>query len=96
MIDDTRQLRWYFGLGLLFFAVTPLLAVALLAADPAAPGRIVLPDLIGGPINVIGAVLVVRGMTATDPVTSTRLLKLGAAIIVAGNILLLVVRVLTA
>jgi len=92
MIDATRQLRWYAGLALLVAALAPLLMVTLLATDPDAPGGAVVPVFVGGPVNVAGLVFVVRGMLSTDPEVSARLLKIGAAVIAAGDVLLFVVR----
>ncbi len=95
MIDETRQLRWYLGLGLVFLAVAPLLMMTLLATDEAAPAGAAIPLFIAGPINLVGLVFVVRSMLAGQPETSARLLKIGAVIVIVGTALLFGVRAIT-
>ncbi len=95
MIDETRQLRWYLGLGLVFLAVAPLLMMTLLATDEAAPDGAVTPLLIAGPVNFVGLVYVVRSMLAGQPELSARLLKVGAVIVIVGTALLFGVRAIT-
>jgi hypothetical protein len=92
MIDETRQLRWYGGLGLIFLAVMPILGMALVATDPGAANNELLPVLIGGPINAVGAVLVIRSMLSRDPAASARLLAVGGGLIVVGDVLLFALR----
>jgi hypothetical protein len=94
MIDETRQLRWYLGLGLLFLAAAPPLMITLVASDPEAPKGTAVPVFVGAPINLIGAVFVVRSMMAAEPAAAARLLKIGAALIIVGNVLLFAVRAL--
>ena len=65
MIDETRQLRWYLGLGLVFLAVAPLLMMTLVASDEAAPDGASTPLFVAGPVNVVGLVFVVRSMLAS-------------------------------
>lgn len=96
MIDETRQLRWYLGLGLVFLAVAPLLLVTLLATDEAAPDGAAVPLLIAGPVTAGGLVFVVRSMLAGPAETSARLLKIGAAVVIVGTTLLFGVRALMA
>lgn len=95
MIDETRQLRWYLGLGLVFLAVAPLLMMTLLSTDEAAPDGAATPLFIAGPVNVVGLVFVVRSMLAGRAEVSARLLKIGAAIVIVGTVLLFGVRALT-
>lgn len=95
MIDETRQLRWYLGLGLVFLAVAPLLMMTLVASDEAAPDGAATPLFIAGPVNVVGAVFVVRSMLASQAEVSARLLKIGAAVVIVGTVLLFGVRALT-
>ena len=95
MIDETRQLRWYLGLGLAFLAVAPLLMMILLATDEAAPDGAATPLLVAGPVNVIGLVFVVRSMLAGQAEVSGRLLKIGAAVVIVGTALLFGVKALT-
>lgn len=95
MIDETRQLRWYTGLGLVFLAVAPLLMMTLLATDEAAPDGAAIPLLVAGPVNLVGLVFVVRSMLATGPEVSARHLKIGATIVIVGTVLLFGVRALT-
>ena len=95
MIDETRQLRWYLGLGLVFLAVAPLLMMTLVAGDEAAPDGATTPLFVAGPVNVVGLVFVVRGMLASRAEVSARLLKIGAGIVVVGTALLFGVRELT-
>jgi hypothetical protein len=95
VIDETRQLRWYLGLGLVFLAVAPLLMMTLLAMDEAAPDGAVTPLFIGGPVNLVGLVFVVRSMLASKPAVSARLLTIGAAIVIVGTVLLFSVRAVT-
>lgn len=95
MIDETRQLRWYVGLGLVFLAAAPLLMMALLATDEAAPDGAATPLFIGGPVNLVGLVFVVRSMLAGKPEVSARLLTIGAGMVIAGTALLFGVRALT-
>lgn len=95
MIDETRQLRWYLGLGLAFLALAPLLMMTLLATDEAAPDGAATPLFIGGPVNLVGLVFVVRSMLASKPDVSARLLKIGAAVVIVGTALLFSVRALT-
>jgi hypothetical protein len=93
-IDETRQLRWYLGLGLAFLAVAPLMMMTLLATDSAAPDGAAVPLFVGGPINLVGLALVLRSMFASDPAVSARFLKIGAAVVLAGDVLLYGVRAL--
>ena len=51
--------------------------------------------LVGGPFCVVGAVVVIRGMIAPVPDRSTRLLKTGAAVVLAGVVLLYGIRAMT-
>jgi hypothetical protein len=95
VIDETRQLRWYLGLGLVVLALAPLLMMTLLATDEAAPEGAAMPLFIAGPVNVVGVVFVVRSMMATKPEVSARFLKIGAVIVIAGTALLFGVRALT-
>jgi hypothetical protein len=95
VIDETRQLRWYLGLGLVFLAVAPLLMTMLLATDEAAPDGSATPLLIAGPVNLVGLVFVVRSMLAKSAEASARLLKIGAAIVIVGIVLLFGIRALT-
>lgn len=95
MIDATRQLRWYLGLGLLFLAVAPPFMFSLVAADPQAPGSDAIPVFIAAPVNLIGAVFVVRSMMTSDPAASARSLKIGAIIVLVGDLVLFAVRALT-
>ncbi|MEU7908595.1 hypothetical protein [Actinoplanes sp. NPDC049118] len=95
MIDETRQLRWYLGLGLVFLAVAPLLMMTLVATDEAAPDGAATPLLIAGPVNLVGLVFVVRSMLAGKPEVSARFLKIGAVIVTVGTALLFGVRALT-
>ncbi|GGL19937.1 hypothetical protein GCM10012284_63130 [Mangrovihabitans endophyticus] len=92
MIDATRQLRWYLGLGLLFVAFAPTFMMALLAAQSSAPPHSLVPVLVAGPINVVGFVIVVRGMVSSDPVLSARALKVGGVVIAVGVVLLYLLR----
>ena len=92
MIDATRQLRWYGGLGLIFLAFIPVLGMTLVATDPAAGDNELLPVLIGGPINVAGVAFVIRSMLSRDPAVSTRMLVIGGALIVLGDVLLVGIR----
>lgn len=95
MIDETRQLRWYLGLGLVFLAVAPLLMMTLVASDEAAPDGASTPLFVAGPVNVVGLVFVVRSMLASRAEVSTRLLKIGAGIVIVGTTLLFGIRELT-
>jgi hypothetical protein len=95
VIDETRQLRWYLGLGLVFLAVAPLVMMTLLATDEAAPDGATTPLLIAGPITFVGLVYVVRSMIAKPAELSARLLKIGAAVVIVGTALLFGVRALT-
>jgi hypothetical protein len=95
VIDETRQLRWYVGLGLAFLAVAPLLMLTLVATDEAAPDGATTPLLIAGPVNVVGLVYVVRSMLAAQPAVSARLLRIGAAIVIVGTALLFGIRALS-
>ena len=95
MIDATRQLRWYVGLALVFFALAPLLMMVLAATDAAAPSGAITPVLVGGPFCLVGAVVVIRGMIAPEPGRSARLLKTGAAVVLAGVVLLYGIRAMT-
>jgi hypothetical protein len=92
MIDATRQLRWYGGLGLIFLAVMPVLGMTLVATDPGAADNELLPVLIGGPINVAGVAFVGRSMLTRDPAISSRGLAIGGGLIVLGDVLLLSIR----
>ncbi|AGZ40075.1 hypothetical protein [Actinoplanes friuliensis] len=92
MIDETRQLRWYLGLGLVFVALAPLLMVTLLVTD----GGTAVPLFIAGPVNVVGVVFVVRSMVAGQRERSVRLLAIGSMIVIAGTALLFGMRALTA
>jgi hypothetical protein len=94
MIDATRQLRWYLGLALVFGAVAPLLMMFLVASDPEAADGALVPLFVGAPVNVVGAVLVLKGMFTDDPVVSGRWIKIGAAVILAGAVLLFAIRAL--
>jgi hypothetical protein len=93
-IDETRQLRWYLGLGLAFLAVAPLLMMTLLAFDSEAPDGAAVPVFVGGPVNLVGLALVLRSMFASDRVVSARFLKLGAVVVLVGDVLLYGVRAL--
>lgn len=95
VIDETRQLRWYLGLGLVFLAAAPLLTMTLLATDEAAPARAATALWVAAPVNLVGLAFVVRGMLADRPDASARLLKIGAAIVIVGTALLFGVRALT-
>lgn len=95
-MDETRQLRWYLGLGLVFLALAPLLMMTLLATDKAFPAGSAIPLFIGGPVNLVGLVFIVRSMLASEREVSAHLLRIGAAIVVAGIVLLFGVRALTA
>jgi hypothetical protein len=95
VIDETRQLRWYLGLGLAFLAAAPLLMMTLLATDEAAPDGAVTPLLVAGPVSLLGLVFVVRSMVTGPADASARLLKIGAAVVIAGTVLLFGVRALT-
>lgn len=95
VIDETRQLRWYLGLGLAFLAVAPLLMMSLVATDSSAPDGAAVPLFVGGPINLIGLALVLKSMSSKDPAVSARFLKIGAAVVVIGVVLLYSVRALT-
>lgn len=95
MIDETRQLRWYLGLGLVFLAIAPLLMMTLVATDEAAPDGAAIPLFIGVPVNLVGLVFVVRSMLAGNAEASARFLKIGAAIVIVGTALLFGVRALT-
>jgi hypothetical protein len=95
VIDETRQLRWYLGLGLVFLALAPLLMMTLLATDEAAPDGSATPLFIGGPVSIAGVVFVVRSMVAGSPEASARLLKIGATIVILGTVLVFGVRALT-
>ncbi len=92
MIDATRQLRWYGGLGLIFLAFMPTLGMTLVATDPGAADNELIPVLIGGPINLLGAAFVVRSMLWKDPATSARMLTIGGGLIVLGNVLVFGIR----
>jgi hypothetical protein len=94
VIDETRQLRWYLGLGLAFLAVAPLFMMTLLATDSEAPDGAALPIFVGGPINLVGLALVLRSMFASDPAVSARFLKIGAVVVLTGLMLLYGVRAL--
>jgi hypothetical protein len=95
MIDATRQLRWYLGLALVFLALAPLLMLSLVASDPEARDGALVPVFVGAPINIVGVVLVVKAMMTDDPIGSAKWLKIGAAVILAGDVLLFSVQALT-
>ena len=92
MIDATRQLRWYGGLGLIFLAFMPVLGFTLLATDPGAADNELIPVFVGGPVNVAGVVFVIRSMTSRDPASSSRMLAIGGALILLGDVLLVGIR----
>jgi hypothetical protein len=92
MIDATRQLRWYGGLGLIFLAFLPVLGMTLVATDPGAADNELLPVLIGGPVGVAGVVFVIRSMVSRDPAVSARLLAVGGGLVLLGDVLLFGVR----
>ncbi|SNY58241.1 hypothetical protein [Paractinoplanes atraurantiacus] len=92
MIDATRQLRWYSGLGLLFLAFIPVLSFTLLATDPGAADNELIPVFIGGPVNLAGAAFVIRSMTSREPAASSRMLAIGGALILLGDVLLIGIR----
>ncbi|WP_127504017.1 hypothetical protein [Actinoplanes solisilvae] len=94
MIDETRQLRWYLGLGLAFLAAAPLFMMTLLAYDAEAPDGAKVPVFVAGPVNLVGFALVLRSMLASDREVSARFLKLGAVVVLAGDVLLYSVRAL--
>ena len=94
MIDATKQLRWYVGLALVFAALAPLLMMVLLATDAAAPDGAIVPPVAGGPICVAGAAIVIRSMVTSDPERSARFLKIGAAVVLLGDVVLYGVRAL--
>jgi len=88
VIDETRQLRWYLGLGLAFLAIAPLLMFTLLAFGQNAPRGSAIPLIVGGPVSLAGFALVVRSMLATDRDVSARYLKIGAVVVLIGDVLL--------
>lgn len=95
VIDQTRQLRWYLGLGLVFLAAAPLLMMTLLATDVAASDGAATPLFIAAPVNLVGLVFVIRSMFAGQRKASARFLKIGAVIVIMGTALLFSVRALT-
>ncbi|MEU8816253.1 hypothetical protein [Actinoplanes sp. NPDC048796] len=88
----TRQLRWYSGLGLLLLAFMPILSFTLFATDPGAADNELVPVFIGGPVNLVGAAFVIRSMTSRVPAASSRMLAIGAALILLGDVLLIGIR----
>jgi hypothetical protein len=66
------------------------------AADPEASSGDAVPIFVAAPVNLVGAVLVVRRMMTSEPAASAKWLKIGAIIVLAGDVLLFGVRALAA
>ncbi|WP_213013689.1 hypothetical protein [Paractinoplanes toevensis] len=77
-----------------FLAVAPLLMMTLLATQPDAPDGAAVPVFIAGPVNLVGLGLVLRSMFAADREVSARFLKIGAIVVLVGDLLLYGIRAL--
>ncbi|MEU4419790.1 hypothetical protein AB0F81_04140 [Actinoplanes sp. NPDC024001] len=93
--DPTHELRWYLSLAVLFFAVGPVVALALVASDAGAAGAWA-PVLVAVPINLVGAVFAVMSMSTRDSRISARRLATAVGVVLLGDIALFGIRALVA
>ncbi|HWS39606.1 MAG TPA: hypothetical protein VN408_43525 [Actinoplanes sp.] len=84
MIDATRHLRFSVGALFVLFAVVTTIGAVLGVVDGRFPAYRLILVWIGMPVCVTAIVFLARGMFATDPSRSVRLLSIGTVLTVAG------------